>query len=215
MALRVQQFAMADAATTSVLLGLIPDANPRQKAAIGEGLALAARILATSDQSRAADIQQWVSALNDAIVNVAFVNTLGDVKIGAANNGRTPGDAGGQVGGQTNQLASNTTFSGPPAPIGTSGTTTPSFTITSSVASPSSVIETASTVVVETTSQTPAQNGNTTTVNVMKSTTPITNSLGSKGGSIPSFTFSSFAPDTTKPSASPTIKFPVSPTAIK
>ncbi len=132
MALLVQQFVIDDASTTPLIARLVAAANPRQKGAIGEGLAQAAKIIVLTDQARAEDVQKLVASLNDPVVNVAFANGLGDVKLGAVGGGPL-GGVGAGVGGQTNPLNFTPQSSGGPAPIGGPGVNTPQFFITSSV----------------------------------------------------------------------------------
>ncbi len=134
----VQQFAIEDSATVPLLIGLLANASPEQKTGIANGLAQAAKIIVLTDQARAADIQQRIAAINDRAVNIAFGNALGDVKLGAIGGGAL-GGAGAGLGGQTDALGRNGGNTGGPQQIGGSGTSTPSFSMTSSVGGTSGV----------------------------------------------------------------------------
>jgi hypothetical protein len=126
----VQQFAVEDGSTVPVIIGLLGAANPRQKGAIGEALAQAAKIIVLTDQARAADLESRIVAINDPVVNIAFANGLGDVKLGGVGAG--PGGLG-APGAGLGGPGVGPGGGGGLQPIGNLGVNTPTFSITSSV----------------------------------------------------------------------------------
>src|SRR5664280_1875558 len=94
----VHQLAFSDPSTFKALLGLLANANDAQKGAIGQGLAQAAKIEVLTDQTRAADWQQQIAAVNDPPFKTAAANAFGDVKLGAVG-GAAAGAAGSGFGG--------------------------------------------------------------------------------------------------------------------
>ena len=128
MALLVRRLAIADGGVPALLIGLLASAHPQQKSAILEGLAHAANLLVLTNHARGVDIQQQIASFNDPAVNLAFAKALGDEPLGAVLGG-----VGGGVGGQTSSLSDVPRTTGPAQPIGTDGTKTATFTVTSSV----------------------------------------------------------------------------------
>jgi hypothetical protein len=128
----VQQLALSDPSTFKALLGLLANANDAQKGAIGQGLAQAAKIEVLTDQTRAADWQQQIAAVNDPPFKTAAANAFGDVKLGAI--GGAAGAAGSGFGG-----AGGGSGGGSLEDIRSRGTTTPSFTTSASTSGASGV----------------------------------------------------------------------------
>jgi hypothetical protein len=94
----IQQLALADPATFTVLLGLVANANDPQKGALGEGLAQAAKIEVLTNQTLATEWQQQIEAMTDTVFKTAATNAFGDVRLGAIGGGPL-GAAGGGPGG--------------------------------------------------------------------------------------------------------------------
>ena len=126
---QVRDLAASDPATLPIILGLVGNANKEQKAAIGAGLAQAARICVRTDQAYATDIQQAIARTKDEEVVLAYAGIAGDQPTGATG----AGVSGGAVGGQTNGLGGAPTGTGAPQNIGNAGVNTGQFSITSSV----------------------------------------------------------------------------------
>ena len=126
---QVRDLAASDPATLPLILGLIANANKDQKAAIGAGLAQAARICVRTDQAYATEIQQAIAQTKDQDVVLAYAGMAGDQPTGSTG----AGFSGGAAGGQTNPLAGTPTGTGGPQGIGNAGVNTGQFTITSSV----------------------------------------------------------------------------------
>jgi hypothetical protein len=121
----IEQLALADPSTFKVLIGLLASANDLQKAAIGTGLAQAAKIEVLTNQTLAADWQQQIAAITDPSFKTAAINAFGDVKLGAVGGGTLGGGGGGpSTGGPTNNSS--------PENLGETPTGTPSFTFSSS-----------------------------------------------------------------------------------
>lgn len=151
---RVRDLAIADPATLQPILNLLATANSRlneartdeereaikaQKAAIGAGLAQAARILVRNNQQAyATQIQRLLLETQDQDAVLAFASIAGDQPIGAV----AAAAAGGAIGGQTNPLSGNPSGTGPALPIGGGSVNTGQFTYSSSVAPLSNVIST-------------------------------------------------------------------------
>jgi hypothetical protein len=121
----VQQLAVSDPSTFSVLLGLLATANDTQKGAIGQGLAQAAKLEVLINQALAADWQQQIAVVNDPAFETAATNAFAEVQLGAIG-GAAGGDAGASLGGQGNGLAGGRL----PQDIRSRPTTTQPFTIT-------------------------------------------------------------------------------------
>ena len=114
----VQQIALADPTTFKSLMGLLAQANDRQKGAVGEGLARAAKILVLTNQPLATDWQQQIGAITDPAFQTAATNAFGDVVLGAVGGGPL-GAAGGGAGGPTNGSTNIGTPTNPPVPVQT------------------------------------------------------------------------------------------------
>ncbi|MHC2253915.1 hypothetical protein [Bradyrhizobium embrapense] len=126
----VRDLVSGDPATLQPIINLIANANKDQKAAIGAGLAQAAKVIVRTNPGLATEIQQAILNTKDQDVVLAFAAGAGDRPIGAAGGG---GGGGGAGGGQTNPLQFGGGGGGGPQPIGGSGTNTPLFSYTSSV----------------------------------------------------------------------------------
>jgi hypothetical protein len=94
----VQQLALTNTSTFKVLLGLVANANDLQKAAIGQGLAQAAKIEVLTNQALAAEWQQQIAAIDDPSFKTAALNAFGDVRLGAGG-AAAGGAAGSGLGG--------------------------------------------------------------------------------------------------------------------
>lgn len=129
----VQQLALSDPATFKVLLGLLANANERQKGAIGEGLAQATKSEVLTNQELATEWQQQIAAVTDPSFKLAATNAFGDVQIGAVGGGPL-GAAGGGQGG----ISQGSSSSGPPQNLQPAVVSTPLYTFTSSVSAGSS-----------------------------------------------------------------------------
>src|ERR1043166_2889117 len=119
----LRDFSVSDEATLTAILGLIPNANKEQKAAIGAALAQAARILVRTNQAYSQRIQYLIAETKDEDVILAYAAVAGDRPIGAVGGGAAGG--GGAVGGQTNPLGGPPSGTGPAQPIGLGGVATP------------------------------------------------------------------------------------------
>jgi hypothetical protein len=138
LAAAVEQLALSDPTTFKALIGLLAGANERQKGAIGEGLARAAKIEVLTDQSLAADWQQQIAAVTDPSFQTAATDALGDVELGAIGAG--PLGAAGGGGGLINPLNQGPSNKELRPPDGSNPVPTPSFTFFSGT---SSVVTTA------------------------------------------------------------------------
>jgi hypothetical protein len=127
----LRDFAVSDEATLTAILGLIPNANKEQKAAIGAALAQAARIVVRTNQAYSQRIQYLIAETKDEDVILAYAAVAGDRPIGAVGGGA--GGGGGAVGGQTNPLAGPPSGTGPAQVFGSGGAGTQPFSFTSSV----------------------------------------------------------------------------------
>jgi hypothetical protein len=125
----VRSLAVSDPATLSAIIGLLPNANKDQKAAIAAGLAQAAKIEIRINPAFANDIQQAIAKTKDQDVVLAFAAASGDQPIGATGGG---GPAGGS-GGQTSSTNGGSSGGGSLQSIGSSGVNTGNFAISSSV----------------------------------------------------------------------------------
>jgi|GEM_PF-3111064 hypothetical protein len=126
----VRDLVASDPATLQPILNLLANANKDQKAAIGAGLAQAAKIVVRTNPGLATEIQQAILNTKDQDVVLAFAAGAGDRPIGAAGGG---GGGGGASGGQTNPLQFGPGGTGGAQSIGGNGTNTPFFSYTSSV----------------------------------------------------------------------------------
>jgi hypothetical protein len=134
---QIRDLAASDPATLPSITQLVANATPAQKAAIGSGLAQAARVCVRTDQASTALIQQAAAQTGDQIVITAYAAVTGERPLGGLGGGA--GALGGAVGGQTNPLPGNPTSTGPAQPISGSAHATTSFGFTSSVTGGSSV----------------------------------------------------------------------------
>jgi hypothetical protein len=134
----IRTLAAADPSALPAILGLLANATKDQKAAIGAGLAQAARIVLRTNPVYANDIQQAIAKTKDQDVVLAFTAASGDQPTGATGAaGGAAGSSGGS-GGQTSPLNGPATSSGPAQSIGSAGVNTGPFSITSSVSGVSS-----------------------------------------------------------------------------
>jgi hypothetical protein len=132
----IRTLAAGDPSTLPAILGLLATATKDQKAAIGAGLAQAARIVLRTNAVYANDIQQAIAKTKDQDVVLAFTAASGDQPTGATGGGAA-GSSGGS-GGQTSPLNGPATSTGPAQSIGSAGINTGPFSITSSVSGASS-----------------------------------------------------------------------------
>jgi hypothetical protein len=129
----IRTLAAADPSTLPAILGLLANASKDQKAAIGAGLAQAARIVLRTNPVYANDIQQAIAKTKDQDVVLAFTAASGDQPTGATGGaGGAAGSSGGS-GGQTSPLNGPATSTGSAQSIGSAGVNTGPFSITSSV----------------------------------------------------------------------------------
>ena len=108
---RVRDLIASNPTSLPVLMALLPDANPIQRAAIGTGAAQAATICVRTDQVFANQIQQAVaaSAIQDAIL--AYTATAGGTQTAAVGAGG--GGGGGGLGGPLGSALSGIGGGGP------------------------------------------------------------------------------------------------------
>jgi len=99
MSTRVRSLAGSSPDTLDPILALVPKANIQQIAAIGAGLARAARALTTINPEYAALIQEKIVKLNDDGLSVAFVTATGEVQTAALGAGGGGAGAGGGASG--------------------------------------------------------------------------------------------------------------------
>ncbi|WP_049820000.1 hypothetical protein [Bradyrhizobium japonicum] len=125
----VRDLVSGDAATLQPIINLIANANKDQKAAIGAGLAQAAKIVVRTNPAFATEIQQAILNTKDQDVVLAFAAGAGDRPIGAAGGA----GGGGAGGGQTNPLQFGAGSGGGAEKIGGNGTNTNPFSYTSGV----------------------------------------------------------------------------------
>ncbi len=98
---RVRTLAGSSADVLDPMIGLVPQFNATQKAALGTGLARVARACAASTPEYAQTIQEKVAAANSPEVTTAFLSTLNEVQTAAlgAGGGAGAGGAAGVGGG--------------------------------------------------------------------------------------------------------------------
>lgn len=87
---RVRSLAGTSADTLAAMVGLLPRANPSQVAAIGAGLARAARACAAVNPEYAAQIQDAVAGTNNSAFETAFLGATSETQtaaLGAAGAG--------------------------------------------------------------------------------------------------------------------------------
>jgi hypothetical protein len=105
---RARSLAGSNLSTVDALIALASSGNKDQKAAIGAGLARAARACVASNPQYAAQIQQKVAASNLTDVVTAFLAASNDVQTAALGGaGAAGGGAGGGAGGIGGGGASN------------------------------------------------------------------------------------------------------------
>jgi hypothetical protein len=83
----VRDLALSDPATLKPILGLVPEANKDQKAAIAAGLAWAARVEARSNPGYASEIEQAVAQTKDQNLILGYAAGTGRY-VGAPGGGR-------------------------------------------------------------------------------------------------------------------------------
>lgn len=99
---RVRALAGSSADVLDPMIGLVPQFNATQKAALGTGLARVARACAASTPEYAQTIQEKVAAANSPEVTTAFLSALNEVQtaaLGAGAGGGAGGAAAGVGGG--------------------------------------------------------------------------------------------------------------------
>ncbi|MBW8300227.1 MAG: hypothetical protein K0M60_11560 [Hydrogenophaga sp.] len=102
---RVRALAGSSSGTIDAILALIPGANADQKAAIGSGLARAARACAASNPEYAALIQEKVAGVNSPELVTAFLAASNEVQtaaLGGLTGGATGGGGAAGIGGGGN-----------------------------------------------------------------------------------------------------------------
>jgi hypothetical protein len=122
---RIRDLAASDPATLPILIGLLANANPNQRAAIGTGLGQAAQICVRTDQAYATEIQRLVAASGIAEAITALAAVIGDRPIGALGSGFGAVSTG--AGGPINSVSAPLGGAGTLQTFGTSSTTN-SFT---------------------------------------------------------------------------------------
>ena len=95
---QVRGLALTDPSLVAILIDLAKKANDAQKAAIGAGLAEAARVLATSNPALAAQIQQAVAQSGLGPLITAFIALSNGVTTAATGAGAGGGGGGGGAG---------------------------------------------------------------------------------------------------------------------
>ncbi|WP_413708788.1 hypothetical protein [Rhizobium sp. Rhizsp82] len=101
---RIRALAGSSGDTLNPIVALISQMNSTQKAAVGTGLARAARTCAPSAPEYAQEIQEKVAGSNSPEVTAAFLSALNEVRtaaLGAGANGGAAGAGAGAVGGGT------------------------------------------------------------------------------------------------------------------
>lgn len=97
---RIRALAGSSSETLDPLMGLIPQLNASQKAALGSGLGRTARACAATSPEYVLSIQEKVAAANSPEVTTAFLATLNEVQTAALGAGAGAGaGAGGGAGG--------------------------------------------------------------------------------------------------------------------
>ena len=99
MANEVRALAGSSADTLDALIALVSQASSPQKAAIGAGLARAAKACAGVSPDYAALIQEKIAGVNSPELVTAFLSASNDVQTAALSGGATGGAAGGAGGG--------------------------------------------------------------------------------------------------------------------
>ena len=105
---QVRDLVASNPAALPAVMGLLANANPDQKSAIGSGLGQAARLCVRGDQAFAGQIQTAITQANDRAVTVAFTAVTGEEPLGGIGGG--PGGGGGG-GGQLNPIPAGATGS--------------------------------------------------------------------------------------------------------
>jgi hypothetical protein len=133
---RLRDLLASDPATLNTIMGLLPNANDSQKAAMGAALAQASKLYASADPNVALLIQQAVVNSKDDLLTRAYLAAAGETQI-AATGGAGGGEAGGGgVGGQTNVTNNNGgNNGGGPQQIGGNALTTGNFSFSGGSAS--------------------------------------------------------------------------------
>jgi hypothetical protein len=139
----VRDLALSDPATLQPILGLLPEANKGQKAAIAAGLAWAARVSTRSNPDYANKIQQAVAQTKDQDFILAYTVAMGKYA-GTAGGGR---NGFGDVADEALPLETNGVPTGPGGPNST--VPPPNFT---SVFVPGNIVSPTTTVPLATTS---------------------------------------------------------------
>lgn len=136
---QIRDLVLADHSTLEPIIRLLANATKEQKAAMGAGLAQAAKIIVKTDQPFAAKIQLAVADTKDQDLVLAYggISGTGDVPTGPTGGGAGAGSAGAS-GGQTTGLGGAPTGTGGAENIPGSSTNTGQFSYTSSVSGGSS-----------------------------------------------------------------------------
>jgi hypothetical protein len=145
----VRSFAMTDPALLALILPLLPNATPAQRAAIAAGLGQAANACEVKSPQVTQAVQRFVVASANAELEQTFRAVVGDRAVGAIGAGGTglgpgPGPApGGPLGNQNTISTGQIVGQG-----GSSGTTTSRFSFASSSASVSETSNSSSTRII-------------------------------------------------------------------
>src|SRR5262245_56072123 len=140
---QIRDLVASNPAALPAVMGLLANANPDQKSAIGSGLGQAARLCVRGDQAFAAAIQAAITQANDRAVTVAFTAVTGEEPLGGT--GAALGGGGGG-GGQINPLPNNTGGSSGLQAIDSGKFNSTQFSYTSSVGGGGGSISTTSTI---------------------------------------------------------------------
>lgn len=133
----IRDIAVADRTVLQTIMNLLANANKEQKAAIGSGLAQAARIVVRTNPAYATEIQESIARTKDQDVVLAYAATAGDQPIGAVGAAAA---SGGASGGQTAALNGGFRGGGGLESIGGGGVNTGQFAYSSSVSGLSGTI---------------------------------------------------------------------------
>ncbi|HEY1942347.1 MAG TPA: hypothetical protein VGH40_09515 [Roseiarcus sp.] len=129
---RARNLFLSDPDLLATLVDLAKDATDPQRAAIGAGLAEAARMLAAVDPQKAAQIQAAIAQSGVDMLIAAFVAGAGGVRTaatGGAAGGAGGAGSGGQIGGVTTLSGSNVGSSSGGQSFGASNNASPSYSV--------------------------------------------------------------------------------------
>jgi hypothetical protein len=137
----VRNLVVADKANLPLIIAQLATASPKQRSAIGSGLALAALAIVGKDPKYANEIQGAVNDTKDDVVKAAYAAVLGDPATAATGGG----GGGGGGGGPTSPIIGSGAVSGATQTTGPNATQNTAFvtftgTIGASVASPSNPV---------------------------------------------------------------------------